>query len=57
MLNVRSFGDEKRGGYGFEYNLDEAPVAQWTEYLTSNQLVARSSRAGGAILLIGRSWK
>ena len=25
-----------------------APVAQWTEYLTSNQLVGRSSRPGGA---------
>ena len=39
------------GRDGFEYNLGEAPVAQWTEYLTSNQLVARSSRAGGANLL------
>ena len=26
-----------------------APVAQWTECLTSNQSVARSSRAGGTI--------
>jgi hypothetical protein len=25
-----------------------APVAQWTEYLTSNQSVGRSSRPGGA---------
>ena len=31
-----------------QYNFNYAPVAQWIEYLTSNQLVARSSRAGGA---------
>ncbi len=30
-----------------------APVAQWTEYLTSNQLVGRSSRPGGASYLKG----
>jgi hypothetical protein len=28
-----------------------APVAQWTEYLTSNQLVGRSSRPGGVFHL------
>ena len=43
------------GGRRFGYNLREAPVAQWTEYLTSNQLVARSSRAGGARYLIGEA--
>ena len=28
-----------------------APVAQWTECLTSNQSVARSSRAGGTLFI------
>ena len=27
---------------------DIAPIAQWTEYRTSNPLVGRSSRPGGA---------
>ncbi len=33
-----------------ESGTSPAPVAQWTECLTSNQLVARSNRAGGILL-------
>ena len=44
---IRYFFPEFCAFYGIIIPL--APVAQWIEYLTSNQLVARSSRAGGAI--------
>ena len=33
------------------YNGHIALVAQWIEYLTSNQLVERSNRSGGAIFI------
>jgi hypothetical protein len=31
---------------------EHAPLAQWIEYLASNQRVARSNRAGGTIIAV-----